>query len=63
MMFVLRMCQRSEYLGDICRENGIAGGDIESAISSMVQWLEDVRQVDGIADWSMRVLGLAFSTR
>jgi hypothetical protein len=63
MMFVLRMCQKSEYLGDICRENGIAGGDIESATSSMVQWLEDVRQVDGIADWSMRVLGLAFSTQ
>jgi hypothetical protein len=62
MMFVLRMCQKSEYLSDICRENGIASEDIESAISSMIQWLQDVRQVDGIADWSMRVLGLAFST-
>jgi hypothetical protein len=61
MMFVLRICQKSEYLSDICRENGIASGDIESAISSMIQWLEDVRQVDDIADWSMRVLKLALS--
>jgi hypothetical protein len=25
----------------------------------MIGWLEDVKQVDGIAEWSMRVLGPA----
>ena len=54
------MCCKSDYLGDICKESGIAGEVIESTISSMIQWLEDVRQVDGVADWGMRVLGPAF---
>jgi hypothetical protein len=26
----------------------------------MIQWLEDVKQVDGFADWVMEVLRLAF---
>jgi hypothetical protein len=60
MIFVLRMCCESDCLDDICKESGIAGELIESTISSMIQWLEDVRQVDGVADWSMRVLGPAF---
>jgi hypothetical protein len=54
------MCCKSDYLGDICRESGISGELIESTISSMIQWLEDVRQVDRVADWSTRVLGPAF---
>jgi hypothetical protein len=60
MMFVLRMCCESDYLSDICKESGTTGELIESTISSMIQWLEDVRQVDGVADWGMRVLGPAF---
>ena len=60
MILVLRICCKSDYLGDICRESGIAGEVIESTISSMIQWLEDVRQVDGVADWGMGVLGSAF---
>ena len=60
MIFVLRMCHKSDYLGDVCKENGITEEFIESTISSMIQWLEDVRQVDGVADWSMSVLGPAF---
>lgn len=63
MALVLRICQTSDYLSDICKESGISEGNIESAISAMVQWLDDIRQVDGIADWSMRVLGPAFSNR
>jgi hypothetical protein len=60
MIFVLRMCCESDYLSDICKESGIAGELIESTISSMIQWLEDARQVDGVADWGMRILGPAF---
>lgn len=61
LIFVLRMCCKSGYLGDICQGSGIARGFIESTISSMIQWLEDVRQVDRVADWAMSVLGPAFS--
>jgi hypothetical protein len=59
MLFILRMCQTSHFLGDICTEGGISGETLESAIGSMIRWLEDLRQVDGIADWSLRVLGSA----
>jgi hypothetical protein len=62
MIFVLRMCRTSRYLSDICHERGVAEDDRESAISSMIRWLEDVRQVDGIAAWSIRVLGPALSS-
>lgn len=60
MIVVLRMCRRSVYLADICKENGIAAVLIEGTISSMVEWLEDMRQVDGVADWGMEILGPAF---
>jgi hypothetical protein len=59
MMFVLRMCRSSHLLSDVCREASIAEDHLESAISSMARWLEDVRQLDGIADWGMRVFGPA----
>jgi hypothetical protein len=29
---------------------------MQRSSSLMVEWLEDVRQVDGIADWSIRIL-------
>lgn len=57
---VLRMCSKSECLSEICRANGISGERIESTIECMMRWLEDVRQVDGAADWTIRVLGPAF---
>jgi hypothetical protein len=62
MIFVLRMCGKSRYLRDVCHERGVAEDDRESAISSMIRWLEDVRQVDEIADWSIRLLGPALSS-
>lgn len=62
MMFVLRMCRTSHYLIDVCRDRGIAEVYLESAVDSMAQWLGDVRQLDGIADWGMRVLGPALSS-
>lgn len=61
MTVVLRMCQISDYLAEVCKEQGTSERDIESAINAMNQWLEEVRQVDGIADWGIRVVGPAFS--
>ncbi|KAM0698008.1 hypothetical protein Q7P36_002862 [Cladosporium allicinum] len=62
MMFVLRMCRSSHFLSDVCREGSIAEDHLESAISSIARWLEEVRQLDGVADWGMRVLGPALSS-
>lgn len=61
MIFLLQMCCKSDCLSDICGKSGIARERIESTIRSMTRWLEDVRQVDGAADWTIRVLGPAFS--
>lgn len=61
MVLVLRACRKSSYLGEICKENGTTEGNLESAISSMMQWLEDARQVDGVADWCLSVFGPALA--
>ena len=56
MVLILRLCQKSKYMGDICMDGGVTEEEIESSASSMIEWLEDVKQADGIANWSMRVL-------
>jgi hypothetical protein len=56
MLCILRLCQRDVFLGEICREGGIKREEMQRSSSLMVEWLEDVRQVDGIADWSIRIL-------
>lgn len=57
MLVILQMCRDDSYMVEICRSGGVAVEDIKSSIGLMVGWLEDVRKVDGIADWGMRVLG------
>lgn len=56
MLCILRLCLKDLHLNNICRDGGIGNVDIETSSSLMIGWLEDLRQVDGIADWSMRVL-------
>lgn len=56
MLCILRLCQRDSSMNEICSDNGITREEIQSSSSLMVEWLEDVRGVDGIADWSIRVL-------
>jgi hypothetical protein len=63
MLLILQTCRADEYLGDICKEGGVAAEDIEGSIASMIGWLEDVKQEDGIAEWSVRVLGPALCNR
>lgn len=59
IILILRIYYRSALLRDICKEFRISRNSIEDTINSMEEWLQDVRQVDGFADWSTRVLGLA----
>lgn len=44
-------------MSEICSDSGISKEEIQSSSSLMAEWLENVRQVDGIADWGIRVLG------
>jgi hypothetical protein len=59
MLLILQMCRNDTYLSGICEEGGIAAKGIETSAGLMIGWLEDVKQADGIAEWSVRVLGPA----
>ena len=63
MLLVLQMFRNDEDLGDICKEGGVAAEDIEGSIGSMIGWLEDIKQEDGIAEWSVRVLSPVLCNR
>jgi hypothetical protein len=57
MLCVTRLCQRDGFMSEICNDSGITRGEIQNSSSLMMEWLEDVRRIDGVADWSIRVLG------
>jgi hypothetical protein len=59
MLLILQMCRNDTYLSGICEEGGIVAKGIETSAGLMMGWLEDVKQADGIAEWSVRVLGPA----
>jgi hypothetical protein len=58
MLYILRLCQQDGFMSEICSDSGITKEDIQSSSSLTAEWLEDVREVDGIADWCMRVMGV-----
>jgi hypothetical protein len=58
MLCITRLCHSNSLMSEICSDSGIAKENMQSSSSLMVKWLEDVRQVDEIADWSIKVLGL-----
>lgn len=60
MLLISRMSRSDKYLSKVCEDGGIEKEHVESSIASICEWLEDVRRVDGIADWSLRVLGPLF---
>ncbi|USW51869.1 hypothetical protein Slin15195_G051880 [Septoria linicola] len=62
ILLVLRMTTENECLKQICDEH-VNRDDIQSTIASMLEWFRDVRQVDGIADWSWRILEPLFVGR
>jgi hypothetical protein len=57
MLCIIRLCQRDGFMTEICNDSGLTSEEIQSSSSLMTEWLEDVRWVDGIADWSIRILG------
>lgn len=56
ILLILRMCSHNECLRNIVEEGGVVGRqEIDSSISLMLEWVQDVRQLDGVADWSWRI--------
>lgn len=44
----------------IC-EQQVNLGDLQATIMLMLDWIKDVKQFDGIAEWSWKILGLLFT--
>ena len=57
ILLILKMCSVSDCLRSICDEGGVVGRDeISRTVGLMLEWMRDVRQVDGIAEWSWGIL-------
>ena len=60
ILLILRMTTENECLRRIC-ESQVNHEDIQKTASLMLDWVRDVKQLDGIADWSWRILEPLFS--
>jgi hypothetical protein len=55
MLLLMRMCHGNKYSGRIRKEGGITKGNIKS-LTIATGWFEGVKQVDRVANWSVKVL-------
>lgn len=62
ILLVLRMATENECLERICAEH-VNRDDIQKTVQLMLEWIRDVKQVDGIADWSWRILEPLFAVQ
>ena len=62
ILLILRMTTENECLRRIC-ESQVNHEDIESTVTMMLEWVRDVKQVDGVADWTWRILEPLYSTK
>ena len=57
ILLILKMCSVNDCLRAICDEGGVVCWDeISQTVSLMLDWMRDIKQVDGIAEWSWRIL-------
>jgi hypothetical protein len=60
ILLILRMTTESECLKKICNER-LVQEDLEQTTKLMLEWIQDIKQVDGIAEWSWKILGPLYS--
>ncbi|KAK5108758.1 hypothetical protein LTR62_007818 [Meristemomyces frigidus] len=64
ILLVLKMCYGNEFLRQVVDEGGVVGrGEIEETVGLLLEWMRDVRQVDGIAEWSWEILEPLYGLR
>lgn len=61
-LLILWMSQRDACLGQICAD-WLDPDSIHRTIGSMLRWIEDVKQIDDVAEWSWRILTPLFAGR
>nr|POE79322.1 hypothetical protein CFP56_07387 [Quercus suber] len=55
ILLILWMSTENEYLKGIC-EDQVDRSEIDATIDLMLEWVKDVKQMDGIAEWSWKIL-------
>ncbi|KAI5198715.1 hypothetical protein E4T38_07355 [Aureobasidium subglaciale] len=60
ILLILRMTTENECLKKICNER-VNRKDLEQTTTLMLEWIQDIKQVDGIAEWSWKMLGPLYS--
>lgn len=60
ILLILRMTTENERLQRIC-ESHVNHEEIRRTVELMLDWVRDVKQLDGIAEWSWRILEPLFS--
>ncbi|KXT11284.1 hypothetical protein AC579_1673 [Pseudocercospora musae] len=60
ILLILRMTTENECLKQICDEQ-VNRDDVQQSVVLMLEWIRDVKQVDGIAAWAWRILEPLYS--
>jgi hypothetical protein len=60
ILLILRMRREEGTLKRICEER-VDLSDLNSTIMLMLDWVKDVKQLDGIAEWSWKILQPLFT--
>ena len=55
ILLLLRMTTENECLRQICNEK-VSRQDMQQTVCLLLDWLRDIKQVDGIAEWSWKIL-------
>lgn len=55
ILLILRMTTISTILADICRSS-IDQTELMLTVQYLLEWIADVKQIDGIASWSWKIL-------
>jgi hypothetical protein len=55
------MTTQSEILSYIC-QNNLEPGELEETASLMLDWIRDMKKVDGIAQWGWSILERLYPT-
>lgn len=64
ILLILKMCSVNDCLRTIVDEGGVVGRqEIDISIGLMLEWMRDVKQVDGIAEWSWGILEPLYAQR
>lgn len=62
ILLILRMTTENECLRRIC-ESQVNHEEIQKTATLMLDWVRDVKQLDGVAAWSWRILEPLYSAR